>query len=101
MIDGASSVMFTAAFGIAKQLVPAIAKKRNLLRFILSGKSRRPRRCRRNSSQIASTSSCPMGYRSGSSTEFKNGKPVARKPIAEFELDKWFLEEEHLMMSAT
>jgi hypothetical protein len=38
MIDGASSVMFTAAFGVAKQLVPAIAKKRNLLRFILMEK---------------------------------------------------------------
>jgi hypothetical protein len=38
MIDGASSVMFTAAFGVAKQLVPAIPKKRNLLRFILMEK---------------------------------------------------------------
>ena len=38
MTDGASSVMFTAAFGVAKQLMPAIAKKRNLLRFILMEK---------------------------------------------------------------
>src|SRR5262249_58075555 len=35
MIDGASAVMFTAAFGVAKQLVPAIARNRNLLRLIL------------------------------------------------------------------
>src|SRR5205085_5144377 len=29
----------------------------------------------------------------------KNGKPVARRPIKEFDLDKWFLKEEHFRRS--
>jgi len=94
MIDGASSVMFTAAFGVAKQLVPAIAKKRNLLRFILMEKPATEAlqaQFKPDRFNIIMSYGVPLGqlYR------FKNGKPVARKPIVEFELDKWFLEEEH------
>lgn len=93
MEDATGTLMFTAAFGVAQQLVPTIAMKRDMLRFVLMekpatdalkaefGKDR----------SIVLSYGVPLGelYR------FKDGKPVARKPIEEFELDKWFLEEEH------
>jgi hypothetical protein len=94
MEDCANSVMFTAAFGVAKQLVPAIAKKRNLLRFILMEKPATDAlkaQFKPDRFNIIMSYGVPLGqlYR------FKNGKPVARQPIAEFELDKWFLKEDH------
>jgi len=92
--DCASSAMFTAAFGVAKQLVPAIAKKRNLLRFILMEKKATKSLQaafypdRRN---IIMSYGAPLGEL----YEFKDDKPIVRRPIREFELDKWFLKEEH------
>ena len=35
MLDATSTVMFTAAFGVAKQLIGPLAKERNFLRFVL------------------------------------------------------------------
>ena len=35
MLDATSSVMFTAAFGVAKQLIGPLAKERDFLRFVL------------------------------------------------------------------
>jgi phosphatidylserine/phosphatidylglycerophosphate/cardiolipin synthase-like enzyme len=94
MEDCANSLMFTAAFGIASQLVPAIAKKRNLLRFILMEKPATKSlktEFNKDRSNIVLSYGVPLGelYR------FKDGKPVARERIKEFELDKWYLKEEH------
>ena len=92
--DGASSIMFTAAFGVAKQLVPAIAKKRDLLRFVLMEKpaTKALKDAFKNDRfNVVMSYGVPLGEQ----YTVKDGKPVARKRITEFELDKWFLTEEH------
>jgi len=91
--DSASSIMFTAAFGVAKQLVPAIAKKRTPLRFILMEKPATQAlkaTFDKDRKHIIMSYGVPLGEL----YTFKNGKPTARKRIQEFELDKWFLTEE-------
>ena len=92
--DSASSVMFTAAFGIAKQISPALAKIRQLLRFVLMEKpatQTQLKEFQKDRKHLILSYGVPLGeqYR------FKNGKPVAREKIKDFELVKWFLEEEH------
>jgi phosphatidylserine/phosphatidylglycerophosphate/cardiolipin synthase-like enzyme len=93
MEDSASSMMFTAAFGVAKQLVPAIAKKRNPLRFILMEKPA-TKALKAAFDTDRNNIILSYGVPLGQHYTFKNGKPMARKPIKEFELDKWFLKEE-------
>lgn len=91
--DAVGSVMFTAAFGVAKQLVPALAEDCDYLRFILMEKppdDTLKATLRKNKDCIIS-----YGAVLGEMYTFKNGKPVARRPIKEFDLDKWFLKEEH------
>jgi len=91
--NAAGSVMFTAAFGVAKQLVPALAKHRDLLRFILMEKP--PTDAIK--ADLTQDRDLVISYGAvlGEMYTFKDGKPVARKKIKEFDLDKWFLEEEH------
>ena len=92
--DGVASVMFTAAFGVAKELVPSIVADSDCLRFILMEKppttalEAELRKDRRDLN-------FSYGDVLGEMYTFKNGKPTARKKIQEFGLDKWFLEEEH------
>lgn len=91
--EAATSVMFTAAFGVAKQLVPAFVEDRDHLRFILMEKPPTEvlkKEFRKDRDLIIS-----YGSVLGEMYRFKNGKPVARKKIEEFELDKWFLKEDH------
>ena len=91
--DAAASLMFTAAFGVAKQLVPSLATKGNHLRFILMEKPASDALRK----ELTKSRDCILSYGAvlGEMYRFKDGKPVARKPIKEFDLDKWFLTEEH------
>ena len=91
--DAAGSVMFTAAFGVAKQLVPSLAEDCDYLRFILMEKPP----TQETKKALSQNRDCIIAYGAvlGEMYSFKNGKPVARRPIKEFDLDKWFLKEEH------
>ena len=92
--DAVSSVMFTAAFGVAKQLAPAFVKDRDTLRFILMEKppttALKTEFDKDRRDLLAS-----YGNVLGEMYKFKDGKPTARRKIQEFELDKWFLKEDH------
>jgi phosphatidylserine/phosphatidylglycerophosphate/cardiolipin synthase-like enzyme len=91
--NAVGSLMFTAAFGVAKQLVPYLAEDCEHLNFILMEKpptDELKKTLRKNRD-------CVIAYGAvlGEMYTFKDGEPVARKKIEEFELDKWFLKEEH------
>lgn len=92
--DAVSSVMFTAAFGVAKQLAPAFVKDRDCLRFILMEKP--PTAALKNEFEKDRRDlQASYGNVLGEMYMFKDGKPTARRKIQEFELDKWFLKEDH------
>jgi phosphatidylserine/phosphatidylglycerophosphate/cardiolipin synthase-like enzyme len=98
MLNAANSVWFTAAFGISKELVDPIAQARDQMRFVLMEKPAGDvlkKTLTKDISHVILSYGVPLGelYR------MKNGKPTARKPIQEFELDKWFLKEEHFRPS--
>jgi phosphatidylserine/phosphatidylglycerophosphate/cardiolipin synthase-like enzyme len=94
MLNAASSLWFTAAFGIAKELVDPIAQKRNQMRFVLLEKPA-PDAQRKALTADFNRVILSFGTPLGEIYQMKNGKPTARVPIKEFELDKWFFEEEH------
>ena len=91
--DACGSLMFTAAFGVAKQLVPQLSADCDYLRYILMEKP--PTEAQKTT--FKKNRNCIIAYGTvlGEMYTFKNGKPVARKPIKEFDLDKWYLKEEH------
>lgn len=94
MTDCASSLMFTAAFGVSKELAPSIANPRKLLRFILMEKPAPEEQTKlfdKDRAHVIRSYGVPLGE----IYAFKNGKAVARKPIKDFRLVRWFLEEEH------
>jgi phosphatidylserine/phosphatidylglycerophosphate/cardiolipin synthase-like enzyme len=92
--DAVGSVMFTAAFGVAKQLAPAFVKDRDCLRFILMEKP--PTAALKTEfDKDRRDLTASYGNVLGEMYTFKNGKPTARRKIQEFELDKWFLKEDH------
>jgi phosphatidylserine/phosphatidylglycerophosphate/cardiolipin synthase-like enzyme len=98
MLNAANSVWFTAAFGVSAQLVGPIAQARDQMRFVLMEKpagDALKKTLTEDISHVILSYGTPLGelYR------MKNGQPTARKPIQEFELDKWFLEEEHFRPS--
>jgi phosphatidylserine/phosphatidylglycerophosphate/cardiolipin synthase-like enzyme len=86
-------VMFTAAFGVAEQLIPALARDRDFLRFILMEKppSDKVR------AQLCTDRDLIISYGAvlGEMYRFKDGEPVALERIKEFSLDKWLLREDH------
>ena len=93
-IDNAvGSLMFTAAFGVAKQLVPSMSANCDYLKFLLMEKP--PTDVLRKT--LEKNRDCVISYGTvlGEMYQFKDGEPFARKRIKEFELDKWFLKEEH------
>jgi len=94
MLNAANSLWFTAAFGIAKELVDPIAQKRNQMRFVLLEKPA-PDAQRKALTADFNRVILSFGTPLGEIYQMKNGKPTARVPIKEFELDKWFFEEEH------
>jgi hypothetical protein len=94
MLDAENSVWFTAAFGVGKELIEPIAKKRNQMRFVLMEKpapADQKKALTGDRNRVILSYGTPLGqiYR------MKDGKPTARIPIKEFELDKWFFKEEH------
>lgn len=94
MLDSANSVWFTAAFGVSKNLIAPIAKKRNQMRFVLMEKPApddQKKVLTADFNRVILSYGVPLGeiYR------MKDGKATARIPVKEFELDKWFFEEEH------
>jgi phosphatidylserine/phosphatidylglycerophosphate/cardiolipin synthase-like enzyme len=94
MLNAANSVWFTAAFGISKELIEPIAKKRIPMRFVLLEKPLSPEQKKvivADFNRVILSYGVPLGeiYRIG-----KNGKPTARMPVKEFALDKWFFKEE-------
>jgi phosphatidylserine/phosphatidylglycerophosphate/cardiolipin synthase-like enzyme len=94
MLNGVTSVMFTAAFGIARQLTGSIADKRDALRFVLMEKPVTPE-AKRELTQDRNRVILSYGVPLGEIYEIKNGKVASRKRIQEFDLDKQFFKEEH------
>jgi hypothetical protein len=83
MLDAANSVWFTAAFGVSKDLIEPIAKKRNQMRFVLMEKPApedQKKRLTADFNRVILSYGVPLGqiYR------MKNGKPTARMPVKEF-----------------
>jgi len=94
MEDSAGSLMFTAAFGVSKELAPSIAQSRKLLRFVLMEKPA-PQAQTKEFAKDRKHLILSYGVPLGEQYTFKNGKAVARRKIKDFGLVKWFLEEEH------
>ena len=94
MLNAANSVWFTAAFGVSPNLIEPIAKKRDQMRYVLMEKPANDP-TRKQLTQDMSRVILSYGVPLGELYEMKDGKPTARKRIREFELDKWFFEEEH------
>ncbi|HKP11549.1 MAG TPA: phospholipase D-like domain-containing protein [Blastocatellia bacterium] len=95
--NAVGSLMFTAAFGVAKQLVPPLIDDCDYLRFILMEKPL----TEANQALFKKNRNCITSHGAvlGEMYTFKNGQPVARRRIKEFDLDKWFLKEEHFRKS--
>jgi phosphatidylserine/phosphatidylglycerophosphate/cardiolipin synthase-like enzyme len=94
MINSANSVWFTAAFGISDALVEPIARKRDQMRFVLMEKPTAPSQKKTLTADFDHVI-LSYGVPLGEIYQIKNGKVTSRKPIKEFELDKWFFKEEH------
>ena len=95
ILDAANSVWFTAAFGISKELIDPIAKKRDETRFVLLEKPVPPAQ---KKTLTADVNRVILSYGVPLGEVYKiteDGKVTSRKPIKEFELDKWFFAEEH------
>jgi len=93
MLDAANSVWFTAAFGVSKELIDPIAKKRDQMRWVLMEKPL-PEAQRKTLTADFNRVILSYGVPLGEIYRMKNGKPTARLPVKEFELDKWFFKEE-------
>ncbi len=94
MLDATSTVMFTAAFGVAKQLIGPLAKERNFLRFVLM--ERPP--AGEAKAQLTADRDLIISYGAVLSDMYsvQGGKAVAKGKIAEFDLEKWYFEKEAL-----
>jgi phosphatidylserine/phosphatidylglycerophosphate/cardiolipin synthase-like enzyme len=92
MEDAGEAVLFTAAFAINKKLVPALAADKDFLRFVLMEK----RPSKEEDKVLRADRDLVVSYGAvlGEFTTFKDGKKVKTR-IKDFELDKWFEEEEH------
>lgn len=94
MLSAANSVWFTAAFGVSKELVQPIAKKRTQMRFVLMEKpapAAQKKTLTADFNRVILSYGVPLGEIYG----MKDGKVTTRKRIKEFALDKWFFKEEH------
>ncbi len=93
MLNAPNSVWFTAAFGVTAKLVPPLSKPRDQMRFVLMEK---PATDANKKALTGDLTHVILSYGTplGELYAMKNGKPTARKRIKEFELDKWFFEEE-------
>ena len=92
-LNSVGSVMFTAAFGVAKELVGPIAQQRDVLRFVLMEKpatTALKAQLTKDRSHVLLSYGVPLGEL----YKMKDGKPTTRKRIQEFALDKWYFAEE-------
>ena len=90
--------MFTAAFGVTEKLVPSLSEDCDYLRFILMEKPA----SETLKATLTEHHDCVIAYGAVLGEMYKfneKGKPVARRRIKDFELDKWYLEEEHGLTS--
>ena len=94
MLDAVNSVWFTAAFGVSDILVEPIARKRKQMRFVLMEKPASPAQKKALTADFNRVI-LSYGVPLGEIYQVKDGKVTTRKPIKEFELDKWFFKEEH------
>jgi phosphatidylserine/phosphatidylglycerophosphate/cardiolipin synthase-like enzyme len=94
MLNAANSVWLTAAFGVSKDLVEPIAKKRSQMRFVLLEKPA-PQDQKKTLTADFNRVILSYGIPLGQIYRMANGKVRARMPVKEFELDKWFFKEEH------
>jgi phosphatidylserine/phosphatidylglycerophosphate/cardiolipin synthase-like enzyme len=93
ILNAANSVWFTAAFGVTAKLVPPLAKLRDQMRFVLMEKPASEAvktALTKDVSHVVLSYGIPLGEL----YQMKNGQPVARRPIQNFELEKWFFREE-------
>jgi len=93
MLDCANSVWFTAAFGVTAELLEPIAKRRDQMRFVLMEKPATAAAKTKLTDDLTHVI-LSYGVPLGEVYTMKDGKPIARKPIQEFALDKWFFKEE-------
>ena len=94
MLNAANSVWFTAAFGIGKDLVEPIAARRNQMRFILMEKPV-PQAQKKTLTADFNRVILSYGVPLGEIYQIRNGRVTSRKRIEDFELDRWFFQEEH------
>lgn len=95
MLDATGSVMFTAAFGVAKQLIGPLAKDRDFLRFILmerppTGESK---------AELTKDRDLIVSYGAVLNDMYTvdtTGTVKAKGKIAEFDLEKWYFRREAL-----
>lgn len=91
MLDATQSVMFTAAFGVNKELVLPLAKDRDFLRFVLmerQGSAQTQQRLRADKDLVIAYG----GVLGEVAKITKAGRQAL--PIRNFGLDKWFEKEE-------
>jgi phosphatidylserine/phosphatidylglycerophosphate/cardiolipin synthase-like enzyme len=94
MLKAVNSMWFTAAFGVSKELIEPIAKKRKQMRFVLMEK---PAPAAQKKALTADFNRVILSYGVplGEIYKIKNGKVTTRQRVKEFALDKWFFKEEH------
>lgn len=91
--DTATVACLTAAFGVDKRLAAHLVRPGDALRYLLLEKAPTTTLATalRTEPDVITAYGIPLGelYR------MVDGQPVGRERIKEFELDKWFLREEH------
>ncbi len=92
MSDATSSIMFTAAFTVAKDFIEPLSKDRDFLRFVL--KEKPPTVEERNAFKRDRDLVISFGAVLGAEFSVVDGKLVAKRKVKEFPLDRWFLKEE-------
>jgi phosphatidylserine/phosphatidylglycerophosphate/cardiolipin synthase-like enzyme len=100
MLNAANSLWFTAAFGISKELIDPVAKKRNQMRFVLLEKpvpEAQKKTLTADFNRVILSYGVPLGEIYQISK--KTGTVTTRRKIKEFALDKWFFAEEHFRPS--
>lgn len=92
MSDATSSIMFTAAFTVAKDFIEPLARDRDFLRFILKEKPPTPE----ERDALAGDRDLQIAYGAvlGALYTVKDGKLIPKRKVDEFSLDRWFLKEE-------
>lgn len=94
MLDATGSVMFTAAFGVAKQLIGPLSKERDFLRFVLMEKPPTGEA----KAELTKDRDLIISYGAVLNDMYtmQDGAVKAKGKIAEFDLEKWYFRKEAL-----